>query len=303
MAVASVKDCEVLTFIVSISESLKTQILKKKGFYKMKDVKTITTELENGVKAMFEDGTFENYLKFVGQFHSYSFNNTYLIMRQCPEASYVAGFQTWKKKFERNVRKGEKGIWILAPMQRTAKREVKDSDGNIKTEEYTYMAYKAVTVFDVSQTDGKELPTICKQLDGNAENFIVNFDKLKQFVGIPVEFENITDGSNGYFDKVKNRIAIRTGMSEAQTLKTTIHEIAHALLHGKGKKQEEADRETKELQAESVAYTVCNFMGLDTSEYSFGYICGWAREKTVKELQSNMNYITCTANDIINALC
>lgn len=270
----------------------------------MKDIKDITKSLEDGVKAMMESDKFIEYLQFLGKFHNYSFNNTYLILRQCPNASLVAGYQTWKKKFDRQVKKGSKAIWILAPMMRTATKKGKDENGDETEEQVSWMSYRAVSVFDVSQTEGKDLPKgdFCKALTGDAEGFKITFDKLVKFVNIPVEYENITDGSNGYFDREKNRIAIKTGMSEQQTLKTLSHEIAHAKLHGKGCSEEKADKKTKELQAEAVAYTVCNSLGIDSSEYSFGYIAGWSKDKDIKELQRNMQVITSTANSIINAI-
>lgn len=271
----------------------------------MKDVKEITAQLEEGIKNLMESDKFVEYLNFVGKFHSYSFNNICLILSQCPEATHVAGFQTWKKKFDRNVRKGEKAIWILAPMPRSVVKKSTDKDGNETEETISWTAYRPVSVFDISQTDGKEVPTtsdFCITLEGNAEGFQIAMDKLTKFVDMPVEYEVMTDGSHGYFDPVKRRIAINKGMSERQTLKTTVHEVAHALLHGIGGEEENTDRRTQELQAESVAYTVCNYMGLDTSDYSFGYIASWAKEKDVKELQKSLNIISKTANEIITAI-
>ena len=248
-----------------------------------KDIKDITEQLEQGVKDVFESERYKAYLDFMGKFYNYSVNNSILIWMQKPEASLVAGYQTWIKKFNRQVRKGEKGITILAPCPHKFKKEVEDENGNMTEKMVEYTSFKATTVFDISQTDGEDVPTLCNELTGEVENYADLLDKLKAVSPVPVEFEEIKGGAKGFYNHVENRIAINEGMSEQQTIKTIIHEISHAFLHNKETGEEkDADRRNKEVQAESVAYTVCSMLGIDTSEYSFEYVAGWSKGKEVK---------------------
>lgn len=270
----------------------------------MKDINEITKKLAEGVGAIFDSEEYKAYLEFASRFHDYSFNNCLLIHMQMPKATRVAGYKAWQK-LGRQVRKGEKSISILAPMMHKNEVEEMDENGNIRKKEVTWTTYRTVSVFDVSQTDGEDLPShtdFCKVLDGKVEGYEELFEKLEAVAPVPVGFEDITDGANGYYNFVENRIAIKNGMSEAQTIKTVIHEIAHSMLHGFDGDLHEADSNTKELQAESVAFTVCNYLGLDSSDYSFGYIAGWSKGKDVKELTANMEVIRKTAETIINAL-
>lgn len=265
------------------------------------EIKKITEELESNIMNIFESGDYQKYLDCMTKFHSYSINNTLLIWAQNPKASLVAGYKAWQDKFKRQVRKGEKAIKILAPCPH--KKKIEDENGDEK--ELTWITYRTVNVFDISQTDGEDLPTSpckCIDLDGNIDGYDEMFKKLEKASPVSIGFEDIKDGSHGYFSLVDDRIAIKSGMSQLQTIKTTIHEIAHAILHNMHNGEEkEADRHTAEVQAESVAYTVCKFMGLETSDYSFGYIAGWSKGKEAKELIESMDAIRKTANTIIEA--
>ena len=284
-------------------------------------VREITDKLEQGIKELFESERFKEYLRTMSKFYNYSFNNTLLIAMQKPEATYVAGYTSWQRNFDRQVMKGEKGIKILAPAPYKAQEErekidpatqkpVIGADGKAVTEtvEVLRPAFKVVSVFDVSQTDGKELPDIIvDELKGTVENYEAFFDALRQESPVPISFEDIPGGAKGFFSPVESRIAIQEGMSEIQTVKTAIHEIAHAKLHAvkpdeKAAPEEKKDRHTKEVEAESVAYTVCQRYGIETSDYSFGYIAGWSSGKETKELKSSLDTIRKTAAEMIEGI-
>ena len=284
-------------------------------------VREITDKLEQGIKKLFESERFKEYLRTMSKFYNYSFNNTLLIAMQKPEATYVAGYTSWQRNFDRQVMKGEKGIKILAPAPYKTQEErekidpvtqkpVIGADGKAVTEtvEVLRPAFKVVSVFDVSQTDGKELPDIIvDELKGTVENYEAFFDALKQESPVPISFEDIPGGAKGFFSPVESRIAIQEGMSEIQTVKTAIHEIAHAKLHAvkpdeKAAPEDKKDRHTKEVEAESVAYTVCQRYGIETSDYSFGYIAGWSSGKETKELKSSLDTIRKTAAEMIEGI-
>ena len=340
-------------------------------------VREITDKLEQGIKELFDSERFKEYLRTMSKFYHYSFSNTLLIAMQKPEATYVAGYTAWQRNFDRQVMKGEKGIKILAPAPYKAKEErekidpstqkpVLDADGKPVTETVEVMrpAFKVVSVFDISQTDGKELPDIIvDELSGSMENYAAFFEALKQESPAPIAFEDIPGGAKGYFSPVENRIAIQEGMSEIQTIKTAIHEIAHAKLHSIDRPEPEPswkivmisdggtkrdflsgfaseteaneaaehegwrfvdenrfewrleveedtsavqemrkDRHTKEVEAESVAYTVCQRYGIETSDYSFGYIAGWSSDKETKELKGSLETIRKTAAEMIDSI-
>ncbi len=284
-------------------------------------VREITDKLEQGIKELFESEKFKEYLTTMSKFYNYSFNNTLLIAMQKPDATLIAGYTSWQRNFDRHVMKGEKGIKILAPAPYKAQEErekidpatqkpVLDVDGKPVTEtvEVLRPAFKVVSVFDVSQTDGKELPDIAvDELTGSVENYAAFFEALKQESPVPISFEDIPGGAKGYFSHVENRIAIQEGMSEIQTVKTAIHEIAHAKLHAikpdeKVAPEERKDRHTKEVEAESVAYTVCQRYGIETSDYSFGYIAGWSSDKDTKELKGSLETIRSTAAEMIESI-
>ena len=285
-------------------------------------LKEITDRLEKGIMELFDSDRYKEYLRVMSKFHNYSFNNTLLIAMQKPDASLVAGFQSWKNNFKRNVVKGEKGIKILAPSPFKIKQEMEKidpatqkpvigADGKpVKEEkEITIPAFKVVSVFDVSQTEGKELPDIAvDMLTGDVERFKDVFAALEKTSPVPIGFEKIAGNSHGYYHLEEKRIAIDEGMSELQTIKTAIHEIAHAKLHDidpNAPKEEQAgrpDRRAREVQAESVAYAVCQHYGLDTSDYSFGYVAGWSSGRELDELKSSLETIRSTAAEIINSI-
>ena len=285
-------------------------------------LKEITDRLEQGIAELFDSERYKEYLRVMSKFHNYSFNNTLLIAMQKPDASLVAGFSAWKNNFGRNVMKGQKGIKIIAPSPFKIRQEVEKidphtqkpiigKDGKPVTEEKEIKipAYKVVSVFDVSQTEGKELPDIAvDELTGDVDRYKDFFAALEKTSPVPIAFENIEGGSHGYYHLEDKRIAINEGMSELQTLKTAIHEIAHAKLHDidlnapKDEQQPRVDRRTREVEAESVAYTVCQHYGLDTSDYSFGYVAGWSSGRELSELKSSLETIRNAAAEIINSI-
>ena len=284
-------------------------------------MKEITGRLEQGIQEIFESERYKEYLRVMSKFHDYSVNNTLLIAMQKPDASLVAGFSAWKSKFERNVRKGEKGIKIIAPSPFKVKQEMEKidpdtqkpivgRDGKPITEEreITIPAYKVVSVFDVSQTEGKEIPDIsAENLVADVEQYEDFFKALEKTSPVPIAFEQIEGGANGYYHLEDKRIAIDEGISELQTLKTAIHEIAHARLHdvdlnAPKDEQNRVDRRTREVQAESVAYAVCQHFGLDTSEYSFAYVAGWSSGKEMSELKASLETIQAEAKELITEI-
>ena len=282
-------------------------------------MKEITDRLETGIQELFESERYKAYLTSMAKFHSYSFNNTLLIAMQ--GGQLVAGYNKWRDDFHRNVKRGEKGIKILAPAPYKVKKEVPkldeqgkpvmDKDGKPLTEvqETQVPAFKIVSVFDVSQTEGEPLPSIgVDELAGNVEQYEDFFKALEQTSPVPMAFEDIPGGSHGYYHLTEKRIAIQENMSELQTLKTAIHETAHAKLHAidpEAPVTEQADRpdsRTREVQAESVAYAVCQHYGLDTSDYSFGYVAGWSSGKDLKELRASLETIRATAHELITTI-
>ena len=282
-------------------------------------MKEITDKLETGIMDLFESDRFQAYLDTMARFHNYSFNNTILIAMQ--GGQLVAGYNKWRDEFHRNVKKGEKGIKIFAPAPYKVKKEVpkldeqgqpvKDKDGNTVTEqkEIQVPAFKIVSVFDVSQTEGEPLPSLgVEELAGDVERYQDFFKALEQTSPVPMAFEDIPGGSHGYYHLTEKRIAIQENMSELQTLKTAIHEIAHAKLHAidpeapAAEQQNRPDSRTREVQAESVAYTVCQHYGLDTSDYSFGYVAGWSSGKDLKELKASLETIRATAHELITTI-
>lgn len=283
-------------------------------------VKEITDKLEAGLKELFESEKYKSYLSTMSKFHNYSFNNTLLIAMQKPEATLVAGYQAWQKNFERHVNKGEKAIRILAPAPYKIKEErdkldpvtgemMFDENGMPQKEEteVTIPAFRAVSVFDVSQTDGKPIP----ELEGNellstVEGYEDFVQALMNISPVPIAFEDIPGDSKGYFSTAEKRIAVQENMSESQTLKTMVHEVVHSMLHDKEVNQSMdipvKDRNTKEVEAESVAFTVCQHFGIDTSDYSFGYIAGWSSGRNMKELKSSLDTIRKTASELITGI-
>ena len=297
--------------------------VSRKGWYMAEKqssrdrLKEITASIEDGIKELFQSESYAQYLQTMSRFHHYSVNNQVLIHMQKPDATLVAGFNKWKNQFGRNVIKGEHGIKIIAPTPFKKKIEQEkldpdtqlpmlDADGKIITEEKTIQIpmYKPVTVFDVSQTEGKPLPQLAHDLSGNVANYDVFMEALRRSSPVPISVEVMGGGMDGYFDLEHQDIAIRKGMSEVQTVSAVIHEMAHALLHNRAKDTEEKtpelSRSTEEVQAESISYAVCAYYGIATGDNSFGYIASWSKDKTLPELRESLEVISKTADGLIN---
>lgn len=282
-------------------------------------MKEITERLEQGVKELFTSEMYTEYLRTMSQFHNYSFNNTLLIAMQKPDATLVAGFQAWQKKFERHVKKGEKGIQIIAPAPIREKQEMEKidpvtqepvlrADGQPETEEVEIVIprFRVTTVFDVSQTEGKPLPEIdTPELMGSVENYDIFMESIETVSLVPIRFDTMDSDTKGYYHQVDKEIVIQKGMSESQTMKTAVHEVTHDMLHDRELMKESGEwksQMTREVEAESVAYTVCQYFGLDTSDYSFPYIAGWSSHMDMKELRSSMDTIRKTAGEFIEVM-
>ena len=297
--------------------------VSRKGWYMAEKqssrdrLKDITASIEDGIKELFQSESYAQYLQTMSRFHHYSVNNQVLIHMQKPDATLVAGFNKWKNQFGRNVIKGEHGIKIIAPTPFKKKIEQEkldpdtqlpmlDADGKIITEEKTIQIpmYKPVTVFDVSQTEGRPLPQLAHDLSGNVANYDVFMEALRRSSPVPISIEVMGGGMDGYFDLEHQDIAIRKGMSEVQTVSAVIHEMAHALLHNRTKDTEEKtpelSRSTEEVQAESISYAVCAYYGIATGDNSFGYIASWSKDKTLPELRESLEVISKTADGLIN---
>lgn len=275
-------------------------------------LKTVTDKLEAGIKDLYQSDRYAAYLRAMSKFHRYSFGNTLLILLQCPHASQVAGYQDWKKKFGRHVKAGETGITILAPCTFRTREEVEEvgADGRtVKTEQWVERrTYRTVTVFDISQTEGRELPGITCELNDSVEQYEAVLAALRETSPVPITFEPLPAGVHGCYNNAEKRIVIQPGMGQTQTLKTTIHEIAHSKLHdrpvGVGELTDAPakDRHTREVEAESVAYVVCQHFGIDTAEYSFGYVAGWSKGRDLAELKASLDCIRGAAAEIIDGI-
>ena len=297
-----------------MSEELtKTKLLPIQG----KDMDSIMQNLETGVAELFTSERYQEYLKTMSKFHNYSFNNTLLIAMQRPDATLVTGYRNWQS-MGRQVKKGEKGITIIAPAPIKRKKEqtvldqdqkpVIGPDGKPKTEEVeiTLPCFKAITVFDIEQTTGEPIQTLAPEiLTAAVEDFDLFLEAIREISPVPIRFDAIEGSANGYYHNLDKEIVIKKEMSQSQTLKTAIHETAHARLHDKEIMENqgiEKDRLTKEVEAESVAYCVCSAFELDTSEYSFPYIAGWSSGKEMRELKASMDVIRKTAGEMIDEL-
>lgn len=277
-------------------------------------VKALTEQLETGVKAVFESEKYKAYLKAMSRFHHYSFGNVMLILMQCPEASMVAGYTTWKKQFGRTVKKGEHGIMVLAPapykrivetekIDPLTKAPILDANGDPvrETDYIVQQNFKVVYVFDVSQTEGRELPSLgVGELSGEVEHFERIFAAVEALSPVPVEYRP-AQKSKGCYSHWEQKIFLNQGMSQVQTLKTLIHETAHALLHARPEAADK-DRHTKEVEAESIAYVVCQHFGIDTADYSFPYVTSWSSGKELDELKASLDCISKTASGLITAM-
>lgn len=266
-------------------------------------IQEITDQLEAGIQELFESDKFKDYLTCMSKFHNYSLNNTLLIAMQRPDATLVAGYKAWQTDHGRYVRSGEHGIKILAPCKYKVTVESEKEDEEPK--ELEYLKFKITHVFDISQTEGKELPSLgIDELSGDVDEYRNMYKALLRVCPVPIVQEDIKGGAKGYYNDAEQRIAILTGMSEMQTIKTIIHEIAHQKMHSSGTRTLDMpiDRHTKEVEAESVAYTVCQRYGLDTSDYSFGYIAGWSSGKDMAELKSSLERIRSAADELITGI-
>ena len=333
----------------------------------------ITAGIEQGIKELFESEKYMRYLSVMSKFHRYSVNNTMLIYMQRPDATLVAGFNKWKNQFERHVKKGEHGITIIAPTPYKKKIEemkrdpdtqapILDADGKaiMEEKEIEIPMFRPVKVFDVNQTDGKPLPELASSLSGTVPHYEAFIEALRRSAPVPIEFEPMAANMDGYFSSEQQRIAIREGMSEVQTVSAAVHEVAHSKLHDPKKyeaeptwkivmvsgggtkhdyrldfateaeaeqaatedgwryvdenrfewrlevevdltamKQAAKNRNTEEVEAESISYAVCQYFGLETGENSFGYIAGWSQGKELKELRASLEIINKTSCELI----
>ena len=288
-------------------------------------LKDITDSIEKGIEELFQSDKYAQYLRTMSRFHRYSMNNTMLIYMQKPDATLVAGFNKWRDQFERNVKKGEKGIKIIAPtpFKKRIEQEKRDPDTNlpmldaegrviVEEKEIKIPMYKPVTVFDVSQTDGKPLPQLASDLSGNVQNYEMFMEALRRSSPVPIDIKPIYDGSDGFFSLDDQRITIREGMSEVQTVSAVVHEIAHSKLHNyepskeapaagdeAAEKPKTKDRNTEEVEAESISFAVCAYYGVSTGENSFGYIATWSKDKELKELRASLETINKTSSELI----
>lgn len=286
-------------------------------------LKEITDSIETGIRELFKSDRYRSYLSVMSRFHNYSVNNTMLIYLQKPDATLVAGFNKWKDQFGRHVKKGEKGIQIIAPtpyLKKTqepvldpdTKAPMLDADGNEVMEERTIKipVFKPVSVFDVSQTEGRPLPQLAATLTGDVQQYEAFLEALRRSSSVPIEFEKLQAGTDGYFSPDQQRIAIREGMSEVQTVSAVIHEMAHSKLHNYQELTATAlengaeapvkkDRRTEEVEAESVSYSICQYYGIETAENSFGYIASWSQGKELKELRASLETINRAASGLI----
>ena len=297
---------------------------KTNGMYKSSSVEEISESIDSAIEKIFsymDSDKFKEYLKCLSKFHSYSLGNTILIALQKPDATLVAGYTAWKNQFGRQVQKGEQGIRILAPTPYKRKMEVDvidpstgqarmNPDGTKATElkEIMVLAFKVVNVFDVSQTDGRPIPSIgVNELTGDVRQYEMFFEALKRSCPVPIAFEQIDSGAKGYYHTVDHRIALQEGMSQVQTIKTLIHEMTHQHLHSKDPKEMSPEeprltRNAKEVEAESVAYTVAQHYGIETSDYSFAYIAGWSAGKDTPELKASLDRIRTASDELITGI-
>lgn len=268
----------------------------------------IQERLMNGTKEIYESGKWAEYISVMSKFPNYSINNCILIASQCPQASYVCGYKKWNE-FNRNVLKGESGIMIFAPIKGKVEVEepkfdernqpVLNDDGTQTTEKVTreYKSFRPCYVFDLSQTEGEPLPTLASRLEASVDDYETLKSVLLSISPVPISFEEVPGSANGFYSPTEKRIVVQEKMPQLQTIKTMLHEIAHATF-GHGGKDDKWDKQSKEIQAESTAFWVAGMLGLDTGDYSFGYIIGWSKDREVSELKENLELIKNTANDI-----
>lgn len=294
-----------------------------KGAFKSdkEKLKDITDSIEKGIKELFASDKYKQYLQTMSRFHRYSVNNQMLIFMQKPDASLVAGFNKWKDSFGRNVKRGEKGIKIIAPAPYKKKIEKEKLDPDTKlpmldengqpikeVAEVSTSTFKVVSVFDVSQTEGKPLPELSSDLTGSVEHYDAFMEAIKRSSPVPIDFKPIENGADGFFSYDNQSITLREGMSETQTVCAAIHEMAHATLHNYSRRNkgetdvERKDRHTEEVEAESIAYAVCAYYGIETGENSFGYLASWSSDKELKELKASLETINKTSSELITSI-
>lgn len=295
----------------------------EKGAFKSdkEKLKEITDSIETGIKELFASDKYKQYLQTMSRFHKYSVNNQMLIFMQKPDASLIAGFNKWKDSFGRNVKKGEKSLKIIAPVPYKKKIEKDKLDPDTKLpmfdengqplkeeKEISLSTFKVVSVFDVSQTEGKPLPEISSDLTGNVQHYDAFMEAIKQSSPVPIDIKPIENGADGFFSFDTQSITLREGMSETQTVCAAIHEVAHSKLHNYSRGQipesgvdevQRKDRHTEEVEAESIAYAVCAYYGIETGENSFGYLASWSSDKELKELKSSLETINKTSSELI----
>ena len=280
---------------------------------RMERVRKWTDKLEAGITDLFQSDQYTAYLRAISKLHQYSYGNILLIKLQCPHFSMVAGYGDWRRKYGRHVKAGETGITILAPCPYWTREEVEETgtDGQTVREEKCVrkIGFTTATVFDISQTEGREVPSLgVEALTGNVEGYEKLLSTLKTLSPVPVAEGALPPGVHGAYHHLEARITLSPGMSQAQTVKTLIHEIAHAKLHALPVEggiivgAHEKGRSTREVEAESVAYTVCQYLGLDTGDYSFGYIAGWSSGKEQRELRASLDCIRSTAAELIGGI-
>lgn len=285
--------------------------------FKSKDEKTkqAFSMIEQGVKDVYSSESFKQYLSCLSKFHSYSLNNTLLILSQKPEASLVAGYRAWQTNFNRHVNKGEKGLMILAPVTTKEDRLMNkhDENGNVILDEsgnpvqemrvVNLTHFKTTTVFDISQTSGDPLPSLVHDLTGSSNEVKAIIQTIQSVCTIPIEFKTETEdlsfmtGAKGYYSPRKDKIVINKDLEDLQTAKTLIHEYAHSILH----KETDKNQSQREIEAESLAFVICDHFGIDTSEYSFGYIASYAN-KDYSELKSILVNIQSKAHEMIELI-
>ena len=278
-------------------------------------IKALTEQLHQGIKTLFESDRYKDYLRSMAKFHNYSFNNSLLIWSQRPDATAVAGYRTWQTRFQRRVNPGAKGIMIIepAPREKTVRELVQDAPGNPVTgpdgEELTrevrktYPGFKVGYVFAYENTTGKPLPSLVTTLDKEPDNCSILLNTLQKISPVPIHFTDFKGGAYGYYDLEKREIVVKADLPPAHKLKTAVHEVSHCLLHDRiAGLDREANRREMEVSAESVAFVVCSYLGLDTGEYSFGYIGGWSAGQELAELQQKMEVIRTAANAIITGM-
>ena len=286
--------------------------MKKYKSNREEKMSELQERLMAGTKEIYESGKWAEYISVMSKFPNYSINNCILIASQCPHASYVCGYKKWNE-FKRNVVKGESGIMIFAPIKGKIEVEepkfdeknqpVLNDDGTQSTERITreYKSFRPCYVFDLSQTEGEPLPTLATRLEESVEDYEVLKNVLMTISPVPVSFEEIPGNANGYYSPSEMRIVVRDDMPQLQTIKTMLHEIAHAT-YGHGSKDDKWDKESREIQAESTAFWVAGMLGLDTGDYSFGYITGWSKDREISELKDNLELIKNTANELVTKI-